>query len=772
VPFAAGNVKKPNLICLPALPLLLCISAAASAQTEARPGGDPAEAPPAAQTPPAQPTAAGTGAGTGTADQGERQVAFSSNQVTYDDKNDLVTATGDVRMNSEGNNLRADTVTWNRKSDEVRASGNVRLITPEGNTAYGDTAVLTGDMKNGVVQNLLIVLEDGGRLAADKAVRQDGYTTLYRAAYSPCAVLNPRGCPKNPTWQINAVKVVHDPYKHRIHYEGASLQLFGTRIIALPFLSHPDGQGQSGTGLLVPEYRLSSRHGLELDLPYYWRISPSQDATFTPHLYSASLPMLQVDYRRMTSLGAFQLGAFVTDGKWIQVDPTNTAIQTQRNGIRAYIEGNGRFQLDPYWSITVAGRYVTDRTFLPLYDISTDVRLRSVINAERIDDNSYISIAGWAFQGLRLTDIAGQQPFVLPAIDARWRLPEPILGGKLQLQANSLSLLRTEGQDTQRAFVSATWERRSITDWGQVLILTGLLRGDVYHTDDVLATTTPIYRGVDGWQARAIAAAAAEMDWPLIGPLFGGVQTLTPRVQLVYSPPTKNLTIPDEDSRSVDLEDSNLFDLNRFPGYDRWETGARITYGADWALDLPGIAIRSNIGQSYRLDSKPSLLPPGTGLSDRFSDFVGRATVQIGSKLELVERFRIDKSDFALRRNEIDAVFGGRESYFTIGYSKLNRNINTIEDLPDSEEVRAGARLRFARYWFVFGSATIDHVNRQEDPLATSTGWQPIRHRLGFGYDDDCLDLSLTWRRDYEETTALKRGNTFMFRVALKNLGR
>ncbi len=760
-------MKKPNLICLTALPLLLCMPAAVAAQTEARPGGDDDRQ--AAQTPPPQAPAATPG---GSADQGEREVVFSATQVIYDDKADIVTATGDVRMNSEGNNLRADTVAWNRKTDEVRASGNIRLVTPEGNTAYGDTAVLTGDMKNGVVQNLLLVLEDGGRLAADKAVRKDGYTTLYRASYSPCAVLNPRGCPKNPTWQINAVKVVHDPYKHRIHYEGASLDLFGARIIGLPFLSHPDGQGQSGSGLLVPEYRLSSRHGLELDVPYYWRISPSQDATFTPHLYSASLPMLEGQYRQMTSLGAFQFDGFVTDGKWIQVDPTDTAIQTERSGIRAYIEGNGRFQLDPFWSISVAGRYVTDRTFLPLYDISTDVRLRSVIDAERIDDNSYLSIAGWAFQGLRLTDLAGQQPFVLPAVDARWRLPDKVLGGTVELQANSLALFRTEGQDTQRAFVSAEWERRSITDWGQVLILTGLLRGDLYHTSDVTATSTPSYRGDPGWQERGIAAIAGEVDWPLVGPLFGGMQTLTPRVQLVYSPPTKNLSIPDEDSRSVDLDDSNLFDLNRFPGYDRWETGARITYGADWALDLPGIALRGNIGQSYRFSSEANIFPPGTGLSGQLSDFVGRASVQIGSKIELVERFRIDKSNLTLRRNEIDAVFGGHETYFTVGYSKLNRNINTIEDLPDSEEFRAGGRLRFARYWYVFGSATIDRANKEFDPFATSNGWQPIRHRLGFGYDDDCLDLSLTWRRDYEETTALKRGSTFMFRIALKNLGR
>ena len=97
----------------------------------------------------------------------------------------------------------------------------------------------------------------------------------------------------------------------------------------------------------------------------------------------------------------------------------------------------------------------------------------------------------------------------------------------------------------------------------------------------------PIYRGTDGWHARGIGALAADIKWPFVGPLFGGTQRLSPRVQLVLTPPTPNLDIPNEDARSVDLEDSNLFALNRFPGYDRWEDASRVTYGVDWSLERP-----------------------------------------------------------------------------------------------------------------------------------------------------------------------------------------
>ncbi|MGZ8999261.1 MAG: LPS-assembly protein LptD, partial [Allosphingosinicella sp.] len=228
-----------------------------------------------------------------------------------------------------------------------------------------------------------------------------------------------------------------------------------------------------------------------------------------------------------------------------------------------------------------------------------------------------------------------------------------------------------------------------------------------------------------------------------------------------------------EDARSVELEDSNLFALNRFPGYDRWEDGSRITYGADWAADLPGVSIHANIGQSYRLNTRSTILPSGTGLSDRFSDFVGRSSVRVGRRINLVHRFRLDKDNFAIRRNEVDAVIGGRQTYATIGYLRLNRDIDTaIEDLRDREEFRLGGRVRFARYWSIFGSTVIDLTNRDEDLFSLADGFEPVRHRLGILYDDDCIELGVTWRRDYETTGDARRGNTFLIRVALKNLGR
>jgi len=651
-------------------------------------------------------------------------VTFSADRVVYDGNADIVTASGEVRMNRDGNYLAADEVVWDRKSGEVRAKGNVVLLTPQGDKLVGDDVQLTDTLRDGTVDNLMVVLEGGGRIAATRGTRVNGVGTFFNAIYSPCPVTSSTGCPKRPSWAVTAARVIDDPKSTRIRFEGARLQLFGLTLPLLPVFNVAKGT-EGVTGLLVPDIALSSRNGLEFGLPYHWQLGPNRDATITPHIYTAVLPAIEARYSELNSLGAFQVSGFLTYGT---IDKISSTSPPTARGFRGYFDTNGRWQLDPAWTITTSIRLASDKTVTRRYDITNDDRLRSVINAERITPDSYVSIAGWVFQGLRADDRQKQIPIALPAIDARFRFDD-IAGGHLQLQANSLAITRIEGQDTQRAFASLQWDLRRLTPWGQEIIFTAYGRGDVYHTDDVQDTSVAIYQGTNGWHGRAIGALATDIRWPFIGTLFGGVQQLVPRVQLVLTPHTKNLDIPNEDARSVDLEDSNLFALNRFPGYDRWEDASRITYGLDWSLERGNIAIASTIGQSYRFGALRDLFPEGTGLTGKVSDIVGRTRVRYGRFIDITHRYRIDKNTLAVRRNEIDLTVGTEQTYAQVGYLKLNRKIDpAIEDLRDREELRIAARVLFRRYWSIFGASVIDLTNKAEDP--TSAGPQPPRHRI------------------------------------------
>ena len=338
------------------------------------------------------------------------QIDFAANAIEYDNDDDIVTAKGEVVMTREGNRVRADQISWNRKSGRVFATGRVSVTSPGGDIAYGDSVELTETLKDGVVENLLIVLTDGGRLAAKHGARRNGITTLDRAVYSPCAVEDSHGCPKDPAWKITAARVVHDPVKNRIRYKNARLEIFGLPILVLPGLSHP-ADNRGGSGLLVPDIKYSRNNGFEVSAPVFFKIAPNRDLTLTPHLYSGALPALQGNYRALARSGAYQIGGFATYSNRIA---NTTGANLPSREFRGYLDASGRFQLDKRWSVSGSVRFVTDRTFLRRYDISRDDQLRSTIDLQRLTRTSYFSISGWGFQTLRSGDPQGQVPIALP----------------------------------------------------------------------------------------------------------------------------------------------------------------------------------------------------------------------------------------------------------------------------------------------------------------------------------------------------------------------
>ena len=196
------------------------------------------------------------------------EIGFAADTVTYDQVADRVEAKGNVILDRDGYRLIADIVTWDRRSGVVMAEGNVRTISPAGDIVYGDRIELTDSLKDGAIDNILLVLADGGRLVANRGTRNDGKVTLEQAAYTPCAVESADGCPKEPTWQVKATKVKYDPVKERVSYDNARIELFGLPVVPLPGLSHSVNK-VAETGILVPDIRYSRNNGLEVSLPYY-----------------------------------------------------------------------------------------------------------------------------------------------------------------------------------------------------------------------------------------------------------------------------------------------------------------------------------------------------------------------------------------------------------------------------------------------------------------------------------------------------------------------
>lgn len=693
-------------------------------------------------------------------------IGFAADEMRYDEKAQIVSASGSVRLNRDAWRLAADAIEYNRTTGVVIATGNVVTTDPQGNQAFGDRIELTDSLRDGAIDNMLLVLTDGGRLAAVEGQRSDQVFNLRRAVYSPCNVTGNDGCAKDPVWQVKALRISYNRGKHRLSYRNASLEIFGVPVMYLPSFSHPDGEAKQASGLLLPGVKWQRQLGLGVSLPYHFALAPDRDLTITPWFYTAVNPALQVQGRRLLAQGPVQIDSLFTYTRLGDVDADGNTID-KGNRFRGYFALKGNFQHTPEWRSRFSVRLTTDDTFNRLYGLGFDDMLRSTYALERQTSTSYFSMSAWAFQGLRVSDTPGEIPFVLPLIDYDLRPAERVLGGRLHIGVNSMNLFRTDGQDVARALAFARWDRSLISPMGQRVTFTGMMRGDVYHVANADKATLPVYAGIDGLQARALPVAAVDVEWPFSGPALGGVQSITPRMQLVATPSGRNDRFPNEDSRAIELEDINLFDLNRFPGFDQFEGGTRLTYGISYTLDRPGWALTSEIGQSMRIAGTGDEFPQGTGLSDTLSDFVGRTTLRYGGLFEVIHRFRVDRSSLAVRRNEFDVQIGSPTTYATIGYIKLNRNI-LIEDLEDREELRAGGRVGFARYWSVFGSAIIDLTTATSNPNTIGDGFTFIRHRIGAEYEDECFRFGVSWRRDYIGDRDFLPGSSFLLTLAFK----
>lgn len=688
--------------------------------------------------------------------QPDDRVLLTADEVIYDDTLGVVTATGHVEMAKGQRVLRADTLSYNRRADLVTASGNVAVVEPSGAVVFAEYVELTGDLKSGAIEGIRILLEDDSRFAAGGGrMTSDGRTELRKAIYSPCDL-----CPEHPddppVWQLKAYEITHDKELRRIFYADAFLEVFGVPVAYVPFFSHPDPTVIRKTGFLRPTFGSDSVLGFIYRQPYFFNISPSQDATFAPIITSDEGPILTGEYRQVLENGSYELSGSVTRVDREPGDPKDT------KRTRGHVFAKGDFEMNSVWDYGFDLNRSTDATYLARYNFARGQDfLTSRLYLDGISGRDYASIEALSFQTLDPDVDESTVPFVVPFFNYDYKSEPDSIGGYWLFNANTMVLSRTEGPKSRRLSLGGGWRLPVTTSLGDRYALTVSLRGDGYHVEDVPDPQNPPTGDQNGFTGRLIPQVELEWRFPFARTRGTMHQVIEPIAQVIFAPNGLNSSkIPNEDSLDFEFDDINLFSANRFTGYDRVEGGLRVNYGLRLAANGAGGG-RSEflIGQTYRVRDDDTF-QIGTGLSDNQSDFVGRLTVAPSEYLDLSYRFRLDQDNLAVRRASLAMVAGPEWLQGRVDYTKLSDE--PTKGIPNSvEQLNVSGRLELFENWSLLAFHQRD-LTAEGGSLLTGAN---------LTYQDDCVLVRLGVSRNFTQNADIEPSTNFTIDVQLLHLG-
>lgn len=689
-------------------------------------------------------------------------VAFTADSFGYDRDNGIVTATGHVEAWQNDHVLRADKVTFDRNTNVAAASGNVVLVEPDGQVLFADYAELTQGMRQAVLKGMRAILAENGKLAANGARRTDGeINEMTKAVYTTCNL-----CKTDPSlpplWQLRALTATQDLENKTIEYRNTWVDFLGVPVAWFPYLSTPDPSVRRQSGFLVPTIGSATHVGVFYEQPYFWAIDENQDATLTPLVSTQTGAGVNGQYRRR-----FNNGTLTTEfgGAFDQGDPN------------AFIFAKGQFNYDDTWRYGFNGNYATSANYLRDYRVQDySSVLTSNAYIEGFGVGSYTKLDAIGYEGLATSIVQSRVPFVLPRYEFSYFSEPDSGGGRFRFDTTDFNVIRSNGTDTQRAAAALDYQRPFQGALGEQYNVQFHVDSAAYNATGV--NLQPSYgtpSSVD--TAHAQPSAAAMMRFPFTRyDGTTGTQVIEPIVQLVAAPNAPSFLggrIPNEDSLDFEFSDANLFAINRFGGYDRFEGGLRANVGVHGSWVVDGVNVDALVGQSYKNHTDNSL-PPLSGLNRRVSDVVSRVAVTPASWLDIQARSRVDPFAGDLRFADVLASAGKPIFRPTLGYLYSATNPYYLYDqspltqlpggYPSSyfsprNEITVGASSQYGEYK-VSGYVRRDLHQSRFDAVG-----------LRGTYEDECFIFDVNFYKRYTSINNDSGGTTVLFTITLKTVG-
>jgi len=699
-----------------------------------------------------------------------QKLVLSANELIYNKDEQVVSVIGGVQINYAGYKLVAQRVDYNQKTGRMMALGNIEMISPDGNRMYSDKLDVTDDFANGFVDALRIETPDNTRIVAESAERVGGtQMILNKGVYTACLPCAEKP-EKAPFWQVKSQRVIQNGEKHTIRLEHARLELLGMPIAYLPWIEVPDNTVKRKSGFLFPTMSTSDNLGFGLSVPYYYVFSPSMDATVTGTGYTQQGFLLDTEFRQRFENGTHTLRIAGIN----QLSPdTFTEGTSDRREDRGMIASRGAFKINPRWSFGWDVMYQSDNNFSRTYELkgyNQSTRTNQVY-LTGLGKRNYFDLRSFYFDvqnGDPKSGAEKQQAVVYPTMDYHYVAPQPLAGGEVSLDVNLTNISRTHDDFLNNTFNGNNfkdrfslkgqysrlsgeleWKRTFVTPAGVLITPMLAARGDAFALNmDGPNTINPTSLSYDGnfdngdAATRGMVTAGLEVRYPFLMTTANSSHVIEPIAQ-IYARPDEPLAgaLPNEDAQSFVFDATNLFERDKFSGYDRIEGGTRANIGFQYTGTFDnGYKLHGIFGQSFQLAGENSFASPDlmnvgaeSGLETSRSDYVGLGGIETPYGLALAASYRLDEKDLSFQRGDFTAAFENDTFQGQLIYTHLAKQPD-YAGRADADELQTKASVKFKDYWSIFGGIAWDLNN---DTIA--------RKSIGLSYEDECTIFTIAY---------------------------
>jgi LPS-assembly protein len=700
-----------------------------------------------------------------------KPLLLQADDLIYDNRNNRVIARGNVEIYHDENVLLADEVIYDKVANTLTAIGNVRLKDADGSVTNAERLTLRSDFRDGFIRSLRSLTQDDTRIAATNAYRKDGQTTVYENGVATSCKPCEEHPESPPIWRVKATRIIHDKTDQNLYYENAQFEVYGIPIAWVPYFYTPDPTVKQRSGILAPVYGTDSNIGYFVAVPYYYALSPNYDVTLTPEFTTRAGYLMQAEWRQRLWNGSYQIqlsGAFNDNAPDFLGD---------RNW-RGSVASKGDFAINAVWHVGWNAIIESDDTFRRFYridDIYSTERVSTVYltgqadrNYFNLSVNRYGNLTGAPFSFETNTFEKAVTATSYPSIDYNYVHNKPVFGGELSFDVNALALTVNDPatlvspvfrRDTDHVVTQAEWRRTITDDIGERFTPFFTARGDVYHVSsfqdaDGVAGRTDTF-------TRELVGAGLDYSYPFVSHTEGGSQVIEPRAQIISrAGGANNFKAPNEDSQSLVFDDTLLFDINKFSGYDRMETGTRTNLGVQYTYQMyNGVSFRAVGGESIQLAGTNPFDPTtGLGGNDR-SDYVFGGYLDYKNMFRFVTQLRFNEQDWSLSRQ--DYSFQAKLGFFTgsISYVAVNAQPELGLEAP-GREIATYAALKLNDQWTIFGDLRYDlELNYF------------VRNSVGIQYSDECFILSVTYQQTNITYQDIRPDTSVVLRVGIKGFG-